>query len=64
MPLHRVTIVVLMLLLTVLGSSCAKKIPPPAPLEGIDIYDGNKKGDICFSQFYLNNYLQWKSTSK
>jgi hypothetical protein len=47
-----------------LFSSCAAKKLAPAPIEGIDIYDGKNKGDICFSPAYLTNYLQWKQTCK
>ena len=41
--------------------NCAAKIvPPPVPLDGVDMYDGRVKGDVCFTPMYLNNYLQWK----
>lgn len=30
------------------------------PLTGADIYDGTKKGDICFSEYYLNNVMKVK----
>ncbi len=49
--------------LTLLLQGCVNR-PTPPPLDGVDIYDGKNKGDICFTPFYLNNYLQWKSTQK
>ena len=57
-PLHLATMSLSILLLT----SCAGSRPehPPTPLDGVDLYDGKNKGDLCFSSAYLENYLQWK----
>ncbi len=53
----------------VLLTACAvKHIQAPAPIIGVDIIELHK-GDIVqfngieFSPFYLNQYLQWKSTN-
>lgn len=44
-----------------LSTGCVNKVThPPSALEGVDIYDGKIKGDVCFSKMYLENYLQWK----
>ena len=40
-------------------SGCASKLILH-PLQDADIYDGKNKGDICFSEFYLNNVMQIK----
>lgn len=45
------------LMLSLLG--CSNKVML-YPLKDTDIYDGNKAGDLCFSEFYLNEVMQIK----
>lgn len=56
------------LALTVLFSSCAAKhLPMPEPVAGVDIIELTN-GQTApfsgteFSPYYLNEYLQWKTT--
>lgn len=55
MPLKMATCLSILLFLT----SCARNIILH-PLTGSDIYDGKNKGDVCFSQYYLNQVMQVK----
>lgn len=54
--LSLVTLVVLMVALT----GCASKKLVLHPLTDKDIYKGKVDGDVCFSEYYLNNVLQAK----
>lgn len=54
-------LVAIIVISTQLFQGCvAKTVPAPTPLDGVDMYDGKTIGDVCFSQMYLENYLQWK----
>lgn len=55
MPLN----LVILLGLTVLLTGCVNKIILH-PLSDNDIYDGKVKGDVCFSEKYLDEVMQVK----
>lgn len=65
----RFLVVMLLVSMPLLCGCGNKHLPKPMPVYGIDIQDV-KKGEatpfdgIVFSPFYLNEYLQWKDTTK
>lgn len=61
----RLRLVILASLMALLGA-CAAKHLPPAPVAGIDIAIVHEGQQVPFngtlmSDFYLNEYLQWKT---
>lgn len=46
--------------LMALSISCAAHKIVLHPITGKDIYDGKNPGDVCFSEYYLNEVMQTK----
>lgn len=52
-------VILVVLMLGSMGCTASKPLILH-PIDGSDIYNGSHEGDVCFSQFYLDNVMKVK----